>query len=83
MRSVIKWRVLSVSACYSGVFLDPSSTDSTFIATASIRRTFSFGCADEPRPHLLRRGPSLKDSIPTTARSDEAFKKAATSSSIA
>jgi hypothetical protein len=74
--SGIKWRVIVVSACYSGVFLDPLETDTTLIATASDSEHTSFGCADD-RDLTYFGEAFLKDSIPTTASLEEAFKKAA------
>jgi hypothetical protein len=74
--SGIKWRVLIVSACYSGVFLEPLETDATLIATASDSEHSSFGCADD-RDLTYFGEAFLKDSIPTTASLEEAFKKAA------
>jgi Peptidase C13 family len=72
----IKWRVIIVSACYSGVFLEPLETDSTLIATASDSEHSSFGCADDR--DLTYFGEALfKDSIPTTPTIEAAFKKAA------
>ena len=72
----IKWRVIIVSACYSGVFLEPLETDSTLIATASDSEHSSFGCADDR--DLTYFGEALfKDSIPTTPSMEAAFKKAA------
>jgi hypothetical protein len=72
----IKWRVLIVSACYSGVFLEPLETDSTLIATASDAEHSSFGCADD-RDLTYFGEAFFKDSIPTTPTLEEAFKKAA------
>ena len=40
----IRWRVIAVSACYSGGFLDPLQDDSTLVVTASDNRHSSFGC---------------------------------------
>jgi hypothetical protein len=74
--SGIKWRVLIVSACYAGVFLEPLETDSTLIATASDSEHSSFGCADD-RDLTYFGEAFLKDSVPTTASLEEAFKKAA------
>ena len=72
----IKWRVIIVSACYSGVFIEPLETDSTLIATASDSEHSSFGCADDR--DLTYFGEALfKDSIPTTPTIEAAFKKAA------
>jgi hypothetical protein len=72
----IKWRVLIVSACYSGVFLEPLETDSTLIATASDSDHSSFGCADD-RDLTYFGEAFFKDSIPTTPSLEAAFKKAA------
>lgn len=74
--SGIKWRVLIVSACYSGIFLEPLKTDSTLIATASDAEHTSFGCADD-RDLTYFGEAFLKDSVPTSASLEEAFKKAA------
>lgn len=43
----IKWRVIVVSACYSGGFIEPLKTDYSVIATASDAVSNSFGCADD------------------------------------
>lgn len=40
----IKWRVLVISACYSGGFIDPLKDDRTLIITASAADRRSFGC---------------------------------------
>lgn len=74
--SGIKWRVIVVSACYSGVFLEPLQTDTTLIATASDANHTSFGCADD-RDLTYFGEAFLKDSIPTTDSLEAAFKKAA------
>lgn len=74
--SGIKWRVLIVSACYAGIFLEPLKTDSTLIATASDADHTSFGCADD-RDLTYFGEAFLKDSVPTTTSLEAAFKKAA------
>jgi hypothetical protein len=40
----IKWRVLVVSACYSGGFVEPLRDDNTLVITASAPERTSFGC---------------------------------------
>jgi hypothetical protein len=40
----IKWRVLVISACYSGGFIGPLKDDHTLIITASAANRRSFGC---------------------------------------
>ena len=43
----IKWRVLVVSACYSGGFVDVLSNSNTLILTAADSENTSFGCSDD------------------------------------
>lgn len=46
-RSGIKWRIIVVSACYSGSFIEPLKDDNTMIVTAARRDRVSFGCTHE------------------------------------
>ncbi len=43
----IKWRVLIVSACYSGGYVEPLKNDNTLVMTASDATNTSFGCGSE------------------------------------
>ncbi len=43
----IKWRVLVVSSCYSGQFIDALESPDTLVITAAARDRTSFGCAHE------------------------------------
>jgi hypothetical protein len=43
----IKWRVVVVSACYSGGFVEPLKDEHTLVATASAPDRKSFGCSNE------------------------------------
>jgi len=43
----IRWKVLIVSACYSGGFIPVFADDSTLIMTASDATSTSFGCSDD------------------------------------
>lgn len=43
----IKWRVLVVSACYSGSFIEELKSPTTLIITASAADKPSFGCSNE------------------------------------
>ncbi|CAB1059233.1 hypothetical protein D1BOALGB6SA_3991 [Olavius sp. associated proteobacterium Delta 1] len=45
--SGIKYRVLIISACYSGVFIEPLKDDYTIILTSSASNKVSFGCSHE------------------------------------
>jgi hypothetical protein len=42
----IRWRVLVISACHAGVFVEPLRNASTLIATAADADRASFGCED-------------------------------------
>ena len=42
--SGIKWKVLVISACYSGGYIEPLRDDNTLIVTATDARNQSFGC---------------------------------------
>ena len=43
----IKYRVVIVSACFSGIFLPPLANDNTIVMTAADDQHTSFGCAPE------------------------------------
>ena len=43
----IKYRVVIVSACFSGIFLPPLANDNTIVVTAADDQHTSFGCAPE------------------------------------
>ena len=73
--SGIKWRVVIVSACYSGVFVDALKGDDTLVITAADADHSSFGC-DDDRDLTYFGEAFLKDSVPTTRTVEEAFKKA-------
>lgn len=45
--SAIKWRVVVVSACYSGGFVESLRGENTIVITAAAADRSSFGCADE------------------------------------
>jgi Peptidase C13 family len=46
-RSGIKWRILVISACYSGSFIDALKDEHTLILTAAAADKTSFGCSNE------------------------------------
>ena len=43
----IKWRVILVSSCYSGGFLEPLKDNNTIIMTAAAKDRRSFGCGSK------------------------------------
>jgi len=74
--SGIRWRVVVVSACYAGVFLDALKTDTTAIVTAADAAHSSFGC-QEDRDLTWFGEAFLKDSLPNAASLEAAFTRAA------
>ncbi len=45
--SEIKWRILVISACYSGSFIESLKNDQTLILTAAHKNKTSFGCSND------------------------------------
>jgi hypothetical protein len=43
----IRWRIVVVSACYSGAFIDALRSDTSIVITAASADRSSFGCSDE------------------------------------
>ena len=71
----IRYRVLVVSACYSGVFLDELKSDTSLIVTAADAEHSSFGC-QEDRELTWFGEAFLKDALPGSAGLEAAFAKA-------
>ncbi|MFT4582496.1 MAG: hypothetical protein ACI915_000230 [Gammaproteobacteria bacterium] len=46
-RNKIKWRIVIVSACYSGSFIDALESPTTLVITAAAADRASFGCSHE------------------------------------
>jgi hypothetical protein len=74
--SGIRWRVVVVSACYAGIFIDELKSDTTAIITASDAAHASFGC-EEDRELTWFGEAFLKDALPASASLEEAYAKAA------
>jgi hypothetical protein len=74
--SGIRYRVIIVSACYAGVFLDELKGATTAVVTAADAAHSSFGCDDERE--LTWFGEAfLKDALPGSPTLEAAFDKAA------
>lgn len=72
----IRYRVIVVSACYAGVFLQELRGDTTAVVTASDAAHSSFGC--EADRELTWFGEAfLRDSLPRSDSLADAFQKAA------
>jgi len=73
--SGIRWRVIVVSACFSGAFVKPLADDHTIVLTAASRYRTSFGCSDTR--HLTYFGEALfQNALPGAAHLREAFETA-------
>lgn len=46
-RAGIRWRVIVISACYSGSFVEALKDENTLVITAAARDRTSFGCSSE------------------------------------
>ncbi len=73
--SGIRWKVVVVSACYSGGFIEPLQDAHTLVITASRADRRSFGCADENDFTYFGRA-FFKESLPNSKSFNEAFQNA-------
>lgn len=74
--SGIKWRVVIVSACYAGNFIEPLRDDNTIVIAAAAADRTSFGCADDRE--LTYFGEAFyRDSLPGAPTLRRAFEHAA------
>lgn len=71
----VRWKVLVVSACYSGGFIEALRSDSTLVITAAREDRASFGCADENELTQFGRA-FFKEALPKAASFQDAFGKA-------
>lgn len=70
----IKWKVIILSACYSGSFIDELSNDHTLIITSAAHDKTSFGCSDNNQFTYFGEA-FFKESLPTSYSFIEAFEK--------
>jgi hypothetical protein len=73
--SRIRWKVVLVSACYSGGFVEPLKSESTMVITAARADRTSFGCVDENDFTYFGRA-FFKEALPASGSFFEAFTKA-------
>ena len=73
--SGIRWKVVVVSACYSGGFIDTLKDERTLVMTAARHDRRSFGCADENDFTYFGRA-YFKESLPKSRSFVEAFRRA-------
>ncbi|MFM9969416.1 MAG: C13 family peptidase [Burkholderiales bacterium] len=73
--SNVRWKVVVVSACYGGGFVDHLKDDHTLVIAAARHDRASFGCADENDFTYFGRA-YFKESLPSSNSFEEAFGKA-------
>ena len=73
--SGIRWKVIVVSACYSGGFIEHLKDDTTLIITAARHDRSSFGCSDENEFTYFGRA-FFKEALPRAQSFEDAFAKA-------
>lgn len=70
--SGIRWKIIVISACYSGSFIDSLKDEGTIILTAADADRTSFGCSD--KSELTYFGKAFyQDSLPGAATLRDAF----------
>ena len=70
--SHIRWRVIIVSACYSGIFIPVLKNATTLIMTAADSRHSSFGC-DDTRDLTYFGEALLQDALPHACSLNQAY----------
>lgn len=73
--SGIKWRVIVISACHAGAFIEPLQDENTIVITAARADRSSFGCADD-RDLTYFGEAFFRDALPEAASLRDAFEKA-------
>jgi hypothetical protein len=73
--SAIKWRVIIISACYAGAFIDSLKNPQTIVITAAAADRTSFGCSNDR--DLTYFGEAFyRDALPEAHSLRDAFEKA-------
>ncbi len=73
--SGIKWRVIVISACYAGGFIDALKNPRTIVITAAAADRTSFGCSND-RDLTYFGEAFFRDALPEARSLREAFEKA-------
>jgi hypothetical protein len=73
--SGVKWRVIVISACYAGAFIDALKDSQTIVITAAAADRTSFGCGSDS--DLTYFGSAFyRDALPGARTLRDAFEKA-------
>lgn len=75
-QSQVRWKVVVLSSCYAGAFINELRDPNTLIITAARNDRRSFGCADENEFTYFGRA-FFKEALPKTASFEDAFGMAA------
>jgi hypothetical protein len=75
--SGIKWRVIIISACYAGGFIDALKNPSTIVITAAAADRTSFGCSND-RDLTYFGEAFFRDALPEAHSLRDAFERAKT-----
>lgn len=73
--SGIRWKVIVISACYAGTFMEPLKDSGTLLIAAARADRRSFGCSDENDFTYFGRA-FFKESLPSSDSFEDAFAKA-------
>ncbi len=73
--SGIVWKVVVISACYAGGFIEPLKDEHTLVIAAARQDRPSFGCEDDRDFTYFGRA-YFKESLPSSGSFEEAFRKA-------
>lgn len=68
----VKWRVIVISACYSGGFIPHLENEHTLVMTAASSERTSFGCSDTSKMTYFGRA-LFKEALPAASSFEEAF----------
>lgn len=71
----VRWKVIAVSACYSGGFMDALKNEHTLIMTAARHDRRSFGCSDDSEFTYFGRA-YFKEALPASSSFSDAFSRA-------
>jgi hypothetical protein len=72
--SGIKWRVIVISACHAGAFIEPLEDENAIVITAARADRSSFGCADD-RDLTYFGEAFFRDALPDATSLRDAFEK--------
>ncbi len=73
----VRWKIVAISACYSGGFLPALEDERTLVMTAAREDRTSFGCGDDSEMTYFGKA-YFRDALPETGSFRDAFEQART-----